>query len=180
MQGGGLQGLGTGGEAAAETLRIAESGWDFGFEVKFGVERLNGCGYFGRTFVVTRFARLLLVATLMVSIGGQWMVLQGVAWMGMAVSYSIEEGSVASGLSKTFDGEHPCPLCKAVKKASEEEGDSSVPGQGGMGKKKVELFSEGALTLFAPEPVRLARETSAEVGVARLIAPDVPPPKGWV
>ena len=45
--------------------------------------------------------------------------------------------------------------------------------------KKVELFSEGALTLFAPEPVRLARETSAEVGVARLIAPDVPPPKGW-
>ena len=115
----------------------------------------------------------------MVSIGGQWMVLQGVAWMGMAVSYSIEEGSVASGLSKTFDGEHPCPLCKAVKKASDEEGDSSVPGQGGMGKKKVELFSEGALTLFAPEPVRLVMATGGEVGVARLIAPDVPPPKGW-
>jgi hypothetical protein len=48
-----------------------------------------------------------------------------------------------------------------------------------MGKKKVELFSEGALTLFAPEPARLAVETDGEEVVARLIAPDVPPPKGW-
>jgi hypothetical protein len=137
------------------------------------------CTHIRAFFPVTRLARFTIVALLMVSIGGQWMLLQGVAWMGMAVSYSIEEGSVASGLSKTFDGEHPCPLCKVVKKASDEEGDSSVPGQGGMGKKKVELFSERALTLFAPEPVRLGVETDGEEVVARLIAPDVPPPKGW-
>jgi len=122
----------------------------------------------------------LLVAALMVSIGGQWMVLQGVAWMGMAVSYSIEEGSVASGLSKTFDGEHPCPLCKVVKKASGEKGDSSAPGETGFGKTKVELYLNGQLALFPPVPVRMAQVVESEVCVARMIAPDVPPPKGWV
>lgn len=108
------------------------------------------------------------------------MVLQGVAWMGMAVSYSIEEGSVSGGLSKTFDGEHPCPLCKIVKKANEEEGDPATSAEVGLGKTKMESFLDSRLTVFPPVPLRLARVVEGEVSVARLIAPEVPPPKGWV
>jgi hypothetical protein len=127
---------------------------------------------------VTRFARFLLLATLMVSIGGQWVVLQGVAWVGMAVSYSLEEGSVGSGLSKTFDGEHPCPLCKAVKKGSQEDQDSATPGEKGFGKTKVELSEDGVVFIFPPAPVRMAHGVVVEVGVARVCVPEERPPKG--
>jgi hypothetical protein len=40
-------------------------------------------------------------------------VLQTVAWTGMLIRYS-SEGGVRQGLAQTFDGEHPCPLCKAI------------------------------------------------------------------
>ena len=32
----------------------------------------------------------------------------------MIVSYSVREGSLVTGLSQTFDVEHPCALCVAV------------------------------------------------------------------
>ncbi len=36
----------------------------------------------------------------------------------MLLNYS-RSGSVASALEKTFDGRHPCPLCKALGKAEQ-------------------------------------------------------------
>lgn len=141
------------------------------------VESFGGCAY--ELFInlpVTRIARLLLLASLMVSIGGQWMVLQGVAWVGMAVSYSLEEGSVSSGLSKTFDGEHPCPLCKAVKKSSQDN-DEAAPGEKGFGKTKVELATKSIVCLFPPVPMRMAHAVDQAVVEARQIMPEVPPPK---
>jgi hypothetical protein len=47
----------------------------------------------------------------------------------MAVSYSARDG-IAEGLSRTFDGEHPCPLCLAIAAAEREggeEGDNDLP-----------------------------------------------------
>lgn len=49
-------------------------------------------------------------------VGGHWAFLQAVAWSGMLVKYSAESG-LWVGLQQTFDGEHPCPLCCAIKKA---------------------------------------------------------------
>jgi hypothetical protein len=129
-------------------------------------------------FTLKQFARLLLLTSLMVSIGGQWLVLQGVAWVGMAVSYSLEAGSVSSGLSKTFDGEHPCPLCKAVKKASQEDNGATAPGDKGFGKAKVELSEDGWVKIFPPTPMRTAHAVDKVQWVARMIVPEVPPPKG--
>jgi hypothetical protein len=41
--------------------------------------------------------------------------LQSVAWLWMAVDYSVEEGSVSKGLQQTFSGQKPCGLCVALK-----------------------------------------------------------------
>lgn len=79
---------------------------------------------------MAKIFRGLLVAALMVSIGLHWAVLQSAAWVGMAVTYSLEKGSLVEGLSDTFDGDHPCPLCKAVEsgvQAGQESGDESAP-----------------------------------------------------
>lgn len=58
--------------------------------------------------------------------GGPQGLMQCVAWAGMLVSYS-QEGTVAEAVEKTFDGEHPCPLCLAIEKSKEKQPSSGVP-----------------------------------------------------
>lgn len=42
-------------------------------------------------------------------------VLQVFAWTGMIISYS-RDVPLAEAIEMTFDGDHPCPLCCAIKK----------------------------------------------------------------
>jgi len=42
-----------------------------------------------------------------------WAALQSVAWAGMLVEYS-QHASVAKAIAQTFDGKHPCALCKQI------------------------------------------------------------------
>ena len=67
-----------------------------------------------RTIKIT--AALLLVLTL----GLHWTLLQTIAWTGMIVSYS-RNASLTEAVSKTFDGQHPCCMCKAIKQGRAEE-----------------------------------------------------------
>jgi len=55
----------------------------------------------------------MLVVTLTLSIGFHWALLQTVAWTGMIIKYS-HDGSFTEAVSKTFDGKHPCCLCKMI------------------------------------------------------------------
>ena len=48
------------------------------------------------------------------------MVLQTTAWIGMAIHYSQQNGIVV-GLAQTFDGAHPCSMCRAFKAANKQE-----------------------------------------------------------
>jgi hypothetical protein len=61
----------------------------------------------------SRLGFLLCSLAFLQLLGGHWVILQMGAWAGMAVSYSQQSGLLA-GLSQTFDGEHPCPVCKAI------------------------------------------------------------------
>lgn len=47
-------------------------------------------------------------------------VLQLVAWSQMIKDYSQEQGLVA-GMVKTFDGKHPCQMCKKISASQQEE-----------------------------------------------------------
>ena len=59
------------------------------------------------------FCKWLIVCALMLSVGLHWAVLQSAAWAGMILRYSQTE-SLAVAFQKTFDGGHPCALCKKV------------------------------------------------------------------
>jgi hypothetical protein len=50
-------------------------------------------------------------------LGGHWALLQTSAWLGMIVQCSQRAG-LKAGLVQTFDGEHPCPVCKAIQETS--------------------------------------------------------------
>ena len=68
----------------------------------------------------SRFAAFLCVIAVFQLIGGHWAVLQATAWVSMLVKYSESEG-VEVGISKTFDGKHPCSLCLSIAKNKQTE-----------------------------------------------------------
>jgi hypothetical protein len=77
-----------------------------------------------RTLYRTRFALLLVVA---LSMGLHYAVVQMVAWVNMTVEYS-QTMPMSEALVMTFDGKHPCELCKLVEKElgnSESDGKST-------------------------------------------------------
>lgn len=61
-----------------------------------------------------------MILTLTLTLGVHWAFLQSVAWMGMIVSYS-KDASFAEAVSKTFDGKHPCTLCKTIEQGRGEQ-----------------------------------------------------------
>jgi hypothetical protein len=68
-----------------------------------------------------RIIRIILVLGAILHLsGGQWGVLQGIAWTKMLIEYSQADG-LRQGIIKTFDGEHPCEMCKSISKSLESE-----------------------------------------------------------
>jgi hypothetical protein len=67
-----------------------------------------------------RWSRWLVVLALTLSLGAHWALLQSLAWVGMVAAYS-HDGSISEALSETFDGKHPCCLCKLIQQGRAEE-----------------------------------------------------------
>jgi hypothetical protein len=122
--------------------------------------------------VFTRVPKLALVAALACSIGLHWAVVQSVAWMGMVVSYA-QGGSFGDALAKTFDGNHPCPLCKEIAKGKQSEKKSDLA----PAIKKFECCYQAADFVFAPSSI--GWETRWPDSWLRSLAhtPPVPPPR---
>lgn len=66
-----------------------------------------------------RFVHALVVLALFTAANLHLPALQVVAWTGMIISYS-KDRTLADAVSMTFDGEHPCPMCKSIKKQQSE------------------------------------------------------------
>jgi hypothetical protein len=96
--------------------------------------------------VFARLPKLAVVAALACSVGLHWGFFQSVAWVGMVISYS-QDSPLTEALVKTFDGQHPCCLCKEIAKGKQSEKKSeSIP----VGKKFEFLYSGAAFVFAAP------------------------------
>lgn len=71
--------------------------------------------------MVARSIRVVVLSALFFSMGGHLPFLQSFAWARMALGYS-HNNSIGISLQKTFDGQHPCPLCLKLKKAANSNG----------------------------------------------------------
>jgi hypothetical protein len=58
----------------------------------------------------------MMALSLFLVAGGHWAMLQGVAWATMVHDFS-RNGSLTQAVEKTFDGKHPCAMCKKIAKA---------------------------------------------------------------
>ncbi len=114
----------------------------------------------------------MLIAALSVAFGGHWVVLQSVAWTRMVLENARHE-ELRTAVSQTFDGEHPCALCKSIEKGRQEEKKQEAP----LVVTKLILFHYlPTVTLWQPQDCwRL--ETADDFSQALATEPPVPPPR---
>ena len=121
-----------------------------------------------------RLMTLMMALALFLVAGGHWAMLQGVAWTSMVRDFS-KTGSLTEAVGKTFDGKHPCPMCKKIASArtSEEKAPVTLKVD-----KKAEVFVASARSEV---PMPLARPivygpAPFVVMPERFFAPPVPVP----
>ncbi len=121
----------------------------------------------------SRIGAVLCTLALLQLIGGHWAVLQMTAWTGMVIEYSRQDGIVA-GLTQTFDGAHPCSMCRGIKEAHRQEQ-----------KKTPVLQTELKKDFLADESRFQVKQTWVELNYPRydermqrvVFRPAVPPPR---
>ena len=91
---------------------------------KFGLTptRLVFETFFGHSPVMRRLTHIIVLAAFVFSCGGQWYVLQGVAWVKMLHDYS-QMVPFTQAVSMTFSGQYPCEICKALAEKKQAEND---------------------------------------------------------
>jgi hypothetical protein len=122
--------------------------------------------------VFSWLSRFAIVVALACSIGLHWALCQAFAWANMVATYS-RDTSLTEAIVKTFDGKHPCPLCKQISKSkrAEKKTDSTLD------LKKQEFPYVATLFLFEPPSFYWEMRDPANAGPALPHAPPVPPPR---
>ena len=118
-------------------------------------------------------SQILCFAVVCQLLGGHWAILQTAAWVGMVIEYSANDG-LQVGLSQTFDGAHPCELCKSIAKNKETEKKHATPFESG----KLIVVSQAQASVLYYHPTqfwRLQPRVESADSVSR--TPPVPPPR---
>jgi len=115
----------------------------------------------------------MLVVALLAASGTHWAVLQTVAWTGMLAS-NLRSGSLTEAMEKTFDGKHPCCLCKqiAAGKKSEKKTEFSLQ------LKRVEFVSATPEFVFSAPAHFWRLGTADDFSKSVSYTPPTPPPRG--
>lgn len=119
-----------------------------------------------------RLSHAILIFTVILTVFGQWGVLQSLAWTSMLVN-NLHSCSLEAAVARTFDGRHPCCLCKAIAahKQSEQKKDVSQPLQ------KLEFPPlKTECRLIAPAPCRNFPPPGG-LAAAPVAKPPTPPPR---
>ena len=75
--------------------------------------------------VISSIGRGVTIFALCLSLGVHWLALQSVAWTGMLLA-NARHAPLGEAVTKTFDGAHPCELCRAVAAGKKSEKKSEV------------------------------------------------------
>lgn len=91
----------------------------------------------------------------------------------MLVTYSQADG-FATALEKTFDGKHPCNICKVVDQAKQESADKKTTAKSEI--KMTWMLVELERLLWLPNPAQ-ASLSADESPVLVFGSPSLPPPR---
>ena len=133
-----------------------------------GLNPMNIPKQIGRVLQRTVPLVLILVMT-----GGHWMILQSVAWAKMLVDYS-RHSSLKTAVEQTFDGRHPCGMCKMIQRAKQPTKKNEL--QQPAAQDDI-LFAEAHSSGFFDPPCSRTPGTTGFVRPSCCDPPLVPPPK---
>ena len=108
-------------------------------------------------------------------LGGHWALLQTAAWVGMVIDYSKTEG-VEAGITKAFDGKHPCELCLSIAKSKEKEGKQTA----NLNLAKLYLVYQAPQWALTPPAAFGELEVSLYLLHGTTLKPSVPPPRQYL
>jgi hypothetical protein len=120
----------------------------------------------------TKIARAIVVFALVCAIGGHWAILQSVAWVNMVVDFS-QTSTLGSAITKTFDGKHPCALCKAVQEGKASEGNQTSL----KVETKLDFWLASASLLLEPPLPFVVLPGKSSTPLLRPETPPTPPPR---
>lgn len=92
-------------------------------------------------------------------LGGPVVIVQCVGWAGMLVRYSAEDGLV-QGVTDTFSGERPCPMCRIAREMERQTDEPALPA-GENARRLAEALAQSMRT-----PERLEAPASRMMGAA--------------
>jgi len=121
---------------------------------------------------------MLAVVLLSLVLGLHWAALQSVAWATMFVE-RVQRSTVTEALQTTFDGKHPCALCRAVKEGrAAEQSDPAAPSSGGAAGMRLDLVLASAPGGYvASRPSGSPPIAPSLHGLFRSDPPPLPPPR---
>jgi hypothetical protein len=119
-----------------------------------------------------RVRNTLLILVLLAGTGAHWGALQSVAWTRM-LAENLRTSSFADAVSRTFDGQHPCSLCKVIASAKKSEKRLEFPQP--LARLEFPLTAQ-SLLLVAPTHSRLV-PTTGELVESLSEPPPTPPPR---
>lgn len=127
--------------------------------------------------IIRRLGCAMMALALFLIAGGHWAMLQGVAWATMVHDFS-RNGSLTQAVGKTFDGKHPCAMCKKIAKSKISETSGEKTPVSVKVDKKAEVYV-ASLGSKVPLPVfcKLVYGPAPFVSMPeRFFAPPVPVP----
>ena len=122
--------------------------------------------------VFSRVGHLLLIVALLGATGAHWAALQSVAWATMLAD-NARVASLTEALGKTFDGKHPCPICKKIAQGRQSEKKSDFQTE----LKKLDFFNQQPAFCFNPPGHFTLAGQSTALAPWLSRTPPVPPPR---
>ena len=116
-----------------------------------------------------------IVLLLCLALGLHWALVQGIAWAEMFIDFA-SEGSVIEAVEKTFDGQHPCPLCAKVKEGNRDSKDPQSP-QEDDAVKELDAVLVSHAVLIPPAGEKMNFAPLRAVMIQRNEMPETPPPR---
>lgn len=125
--------------------------------------------------MIKGIGHLLAACALFYFTGAQWLALQSIAWTRMVITYS-EDYTFLEAVQRTFDGSHPCKMCKSIVEEKKNQEQAAV--KFALADKKLEALPVSGFALpspFSNEDIRFF--PLAETRLARSSLPETPPPR---
>jgi len=119
-----------------------------------------------------RLTHIIVLAAFVLSCGGQWYLLQGIAWVKMLHDYS-QMVPFAQAVSMTFSGQYPCEICKALAEKKQAENDKLCS----LEKYDKKFFPPLAIDVPAPGAAPITHAIYLPSLQGRSEPPPTPPPR---